>query len=189
MPLQESRWLVAWMQGCILLQNCSRRELDESLGGVRKKDTPISHKATDSGYTERSALRGHSRVLLDSPPRMHRQLRCGFRLCAQTSVGEYFDSDGYLGQEEILAAFMKLVRLPEQASFSTAFFGVLLAHTSSTSIRALLHCFARRACCSSDSSRFSGSVPFVPLQLLLLLLSAPERGHLVFNVLLCLDAC
>ena len=28
----------------------------------------------------------------------------------QTSVGHYFDSDGYLGQEEILAEFMKLVQ-------------------------------------------------------------------------------
>ncbi|CAK9112799.1 unnamed protein product [Durusdinium trenchii] len=28
----------------------------------------------------------------------------------KTSVGHYFDSDGYLGQEEILAEFMKLVK-------------------------------------------------------------------------------
>lgn len=33
----------------------------------------------------------------------------------QTSVGRYFDSDGYLGQEEILAEFSKLV---EVSSFS-----------------------------------------------------------------------
>ena len=32
----------------------------------------------------------------------------------QTSVGRYFDSDGYLGQEEILAEFSKLVDVSSQ---------------------------------------------------------------------------
>ena len=31
-------------------------------------------------------------------------------LPCQTSVGSYFDSDGYIGQEEILTEFLKLVQ-------------------------------------------------------------------------------
>ncbi|CAE7908036.1 unnamed protein product [Symbiodinium sp. KB8] len=52
---------------------------------------PFSHEMT-------IGLRNHIGLKKDTP------------ISHKTSVGEYFDSDGYLGQEEILAAFMKLVK-------------------------------------------------------------------------------
>ena len=52
------------------------------------------------------------------------------KLCSpQTSVGEYFDSDGYLGQEEIFGAFLKLAEPSERVKGVPGMRGVVSGGT------------------------------------------------------------